>query len=71
MTTVHYQGTLPDPARRESLVLHLSACAKSMGWGAHDVALSEEGGMDNLIDCITRAAEMTHRQTQSARPFRL
>lgn len=33
MTTVHYQGTLTDPARRESLVLHLTACVASQGWG--------------------------------------
>lgn len=182
MTTVHYQGTLSDPARRESLVLHLTAYAASQGWGTlpvddadarltgiilqpanrlepipflfdandrlhalcdllapggepiyyvavkthyagtdahrafcdllrhikdtympslavtdeseywdhgdesklkayfarldrlaknlcdhltHDVAPSSEAGPDNLIDCITLAAEMTHRQTQT------
>ena len=27
----------------------------------NDVARSPEGGTDNLIECITRAAEMTHR----------
>jgi len=34
MTTLHYRGTLSDPARRESLVLHLTACAASQDWGA-------------------------------------
>ncbi len=33
MTTIHYQGTLSDPARRASLVVHLTAYAASQGWG--------------------------------------
>lgn len=28
----------------------------------NDVAPSPDGGTDNLIDCITLAAQMTHRQ---------
>jgi hypothetical protein len=32
MTTIHYHGTLSDPARRESLVRHLTAYATSQGW---------------------------------------
>ncbi len=55
MTTIHYRGTLSDPARRASLVLHLT----------NDVAPSPEAGPDNLVDCITLAAEMTHRQENS------
>lgn len=43
MTTIHYQGTLPDPVRRESLILHLAACAKSMDWNAIDVDDAEAG----------------------------
>jgi hypothetical protein len=48
MTTVHYQGTLPDPARRASLVLHLSACAKSMDWGAISVD-DTDAGLSGII----------------------
>lgn len=43
MTTVHYQGALSDPARRESLVRHLKDYAASQGWDTLPVDDADAG----------------------------
>jgi hypothetical protein len=43
MTTVHYQGTQSDLARRASLVLHLTAYAASQGWDTLPVDDADAG----------------------------
>ena len=43
MTTVHYQGTLSDIPKRDTLIRELAACAKSMDWGTIDVNDAEAG----------------------------
>jgi len=48
MTTVHYHGTLSDPACRESLVRHLAAYAESQRWGTLPVD-DEDAGLTGII----------------------
>jgi len=43
MTAIHYKGTLSDPARRASLVLHLTAYAASQSWGTLPVDDADAG----------------------------
>jgi hypothetical protein len=50
MTTVHYQGTLSNITQRTVLIRELTACAKSMDWGAIDVDDADAG----LVGIILR-----------------